>query len=135
MGSDMKPRKDRRFKQWNKTKIAVLTGTRSSGRRPLLEAFTYDLSLGGARIHSAEQFEIGARLRLEIDLSRTGETMRVESVVKWRRYVDSAKVYEMGVEFDHSSMATVLALMKDLHDARTNLAPKTAAAQAELTRS
>lgn len=132
MGSDMKPRKDRRFKQWNKTKIAPLIEPRSSGRRSSIEGFTYDLSIGGARLHSPESLEVGALLRLEVRLSRTGETLRVEAIVKWRRFDEDAKICEMGVEFQHTSMVTVLALMKELHDGRSSLAPKSAAAEADV---
>jgi hypothetical protein len=117
MGSDMTPRKDRRFKQWNKTKITLLSDPRNAENLPGVEAFTYDLSIGGARLHTAESFEVGTPIRLQIELVRTGETLRVEGVVKWRRWEDSAGVYEMGVEFQHTSMVTVLGLMKNLHDA------------------
>jgi hypothetical protein len=118
MGSDMKPRKDRRFKQWNKTKIQLLGKNRNSNGHPPVEAFTYDLSIGGARLHTPESFEVGTLVRLEVELVRTGETLRVEGIVKWRRREESANVFEMGVEFQHSSMVTVLSLMKNLHDAR-----------------
>ncbi|HOW86628.1 MAG TPA: PilZ domain-containing protein [Candidatus Aminicenantes bacterium] len=111
-------RKDRRFKQWNKTRIWPLTDQRRSAGQPGTEAFTYDLSIGGARIHSAEPFDVGSLLRLQIELVRTGETLRVEGIVKWRRREETADVFEMGVEFQHTSMVTVLSLMKDLHDGR-----------------
>jgi len=118
MGSDMIPRKDRRFKQWNKTKITPITEPRSSGRRPVTDAYTYDLSIGGARIHTVEPFEIGTLLRLQIELVRTGESLRIEGIVKWRRQNETEKVFEMGIAFQHTSMVTVLSLMKDLHDGR-----------------
>jgi Tfp pilus assembly protein PilZ len=118
LGTDMKPRKDRRFKQWNKTKITPMIEPRTSSRHSSVEAFTFDLSLGGARIHTAESFEVGTPLRLQIELVRTGETLRVEGIVKWRQRNETEKVFEMGVEFQHTSMVTVLGLMKDLHDGR-----------------
>ena len=127
----MTPRKDRRFKQWNKTKITPLTDPRNSEGLPGVEAFTYDLSIGGARLHTAESFEVGSLLRLQIELVRTGESLRVEGVVKWRRWEEAANVYEMGVEFQHTSMVTVLSLMKNLHDGRRSPAsPKAQPAQA-----
>jgi Tfp pilus assembly protein PilZ len=118
METGMKPRKDRRFKQWNKTKITPLTDPRNSNGHSTVEGFTYDLSLGGARIHTAQSFEVGALIRLQIELVRTGEHLRVEGLVRWRRWEESAAVYEMGVEFQHTSMLTVMSLMKNLHDAR-----------------
>lgn len=116
MGSDMTPRKDRRFKQWNKTKLIPLADPRNSGSLPPTEAFTYDLSIGGARLHTPESFEVGTLLRLQIALVRTGEILRVEGVVKWRRRDEAASIYELGVEFQHTSMMTVLSLMRNLHD-------------------
>ncbi len=131
MASDMTPRKDRRFKQWNKTKITPLADPRNSDGIPPVDAFTYDLSIGGARLHTAESFEVGTMLRLQIELVRTGESLRVEGVVKWRRRDESGGVYEMGVEFQHTSMVTVLSLMKNLHDGRRSAAaPKSQPAQA-----
>lgn len=124
MGGDMTPRKDRRFKQWNKTKITKLVDPRNSNGHPPVDAFTYDLSIGGARLHTADSFDVGSLIRLEIELIRTDEVLRVEAVVKWRRWDDMANVYEMGVEFQHTSMVTVLCLMKNLHDGRHS-APST----------
>jgi Tfp pilus assembly protein PilZ len=115
MESDMTPRKDRRFKQWNKTKITLLSDPRNAENLPGVEAFTYDLSIGGARLHTAESFEVGTPIRLQIELVRTGETLRVEGVVKWRRWEDSAGVYEMGVEFEHGIPTGVLVLINHLY--------------------
>jgi len=120
----MKPRKDRRFKQWNKTKITPLKDGRASSDHGPIEAFTYDISIGGARLHAAKSIEVGTLLRLEINIVRTGEILRVEGLVKWRQWEPVADVFEMGVEFKHTSMATVLSLMRGLHDARLHAASK-----------
>lgn len=134
MKTEMKPRKDRRFKQWNKTKITPLTDPRNSNGHAPAEGFTYDLSLGGARIHAAEAIEVATLVRLQIELVRTGETLRVEGIVKWCRWEESANVFEMGVEFQHTSMLTVLSLMKNLHDGRRS-APPPKRTPSELSRS
>jgi hypothetical protein len=113
----MTTRKDRRFKQWNKTQIWRMTGPRVVvDSQPSIEAFTYDLSIGGARLHTPEEFEVGSRIRLQTELVRTGDILRVEAVVRWRHWQEEANLYEMGIEFDHTSMVTVLTLMKNLHD-------------------
>ena len=36
-----------------------------------IDAFTYDLSIGGARLQTVESFEVGTLLRLQIELVRT----------------------------------------------------------------
>lgn len=117
----MHKRKDRRFKQWNRTMIMPANGCEKNPGPVLAEAFTYDLSLGGARIHSLVRFDVGTALRLHIDLVRTKETLCVEGRVKWVKNGDGNgdcedKIFEMGVEFDHANMQTVLSLMRDLHD-------------------
>lgn len=114
----MEQRRERRFKQWNRTMILASRPCEKSPGPVLAEAFTYDLSMGGARIHSLERFEVGAALRLHIELVRTKETVCVECRVKWLKNSDDDKVFEMGVEFDHANMQTVLGLMRDLHDGR-----------------
>ena len=114
----MKPRRDRRFKQWNKTKVTPIKDPRDSKDHNSVEAFTHDISIGGALLHTSEPFEVGTLLRLEIDLVRTGETLRVEGLVKWRQREKAGDAFEIGVEFKHTSMATVLSLMRGLHDAR-----------------
>ena len=114
----MKKRKDRRFKQWNKAVIKLAP----EGQDPLspkeVKAITCDLSLGGARIHSAERFELGAVLRLNIELVRSRETVSVEGRVKWVKRDDIENVLELGVEFDHDTSQTIMSLMKNLHDMR-----------------
>ena len=114
----MQKRKDRRIKQWNKTAIKPLP----QGPYPLpseeVKAVTCDLSLGGARIHSAKPFEPGTVLRLNIELVRSHETISLKGQVKWVKHDEAENVFEMGVEFLHATSQTVMSLMKNLHDMR-----------------
>jgi Tfp pilus assembly protein PilZ len=111
----MQKRKDRRIKQWNKTVIKAAP----QGQDPLLadevKAVTCDLSLGGARIHSPEPFELGTVLRLNIELVRSHETVSLKGRVKWVKRDETENVFELGVEFDHDTAQTVSSLMKNLH--------------------
>ena len=111
----MQNRKDKRIKQWNKTVIKPLP----RGRDPLpaneVNAVTCDLSLGGARIHTAQPFEPGTVLRLNIELVRSHETVNLKGRVKWVKRDEAANVFELGVEFDHETAQTVSSLMKNLH--------------------
>ena len=34
------------------------------------EAFTYDISIGGARLHAMEAYDVGSLLRLDIELNK-----------------------------------------------------------------
>src|SRR5512137_246933 len=113
---DSQRRRDKRIKQWNKATIRALSGTLVDVSLSETEAFTYDLSLGGARIHSREPFKVGAAVRLKMQLVRSGETVSIEGLIKWARQSEVDGVYEMGVEFKHTSQQTILSLMKNLHD-------------------
>lgn len=112
----MQKRKDRRFKQWNKTVIRAAPQGQDSLPPAEVTAFTYDISLGGARIHSKERFDLGAVLQLHIELVRSRETVNLEGRVKWIKRDETDEVFEMGVEFFHSTARTVTSLMKNLHD-------------------
>ena len=111
----MKKRKDRRFKQWNKTVIGAAPNGPNSHGPAEVKAFTYDLSLGGARIHSVERFELGTVLRLNIELVRSHEIVNLKGRVIWVKRDEAMNVFEMGVEFDHDTAQTVASLMKNLH--------------------
>lgn len=114
----MQKRKDRRIKQWNKTVIKAGPNGPNSHGPAEVNAFTYDLSLGGVRIHSVERFELGTVLRLNIELVRSRETVSLEGRVKWVKRDEAANVFELGVEFDHDTSQTIMSLMKNLHDIR-----------------
>lgn len=115
---DAQRRRDRRIKQWNKASLRALAEHPSSAGLEEAEAFTYDLSLGGARIHSREHLEAGTAVRLRMELIRSRETVVIDGVIKWTRQSEADGVYEMGVEFTHTSQQTILSLMKNLHDNR-----------------
>jgi len=112
----MQQRKERRFKQWNKTTFKALADGRDPAGPTIAEGFTYDISLGGARIHSAEPFEVGTLLSLRIELVRTEETVRLEGRVKWLKQNEAENLYEMGIEFQHANSQTVVSLMRNLLD-------------------
>jgi len=109
-------RKDKRFKQRNKTTIAPRgsdPGLRGAGEA---KAFTIDLSLGGAMVESPEAYAIGTVVRVRIVLSRTMESVNLEGEVKWVRRHPSENNYQMGVEFQHDRRQGFVALMNELYD-------------------
>lgn len=113
----MQKRKDRRIRQWNKTVMKAAPQGQDSLPPAEVKAFTYDLSMGGARIHSVERFEVGAVLRLKIEFVRSRETVSLKGQVKWVKRDEAENVFELGVEFDHDTALTVTSLMKNLHGA------------------
>jgi Tfp pilus assembly protein PilZ len=112
----MQRRKDRRIKQWNKTLIRLHGGAAEPSGPLEVSAYTSDISLGGARIHSPEPFEVGAILQLRIELVRSLETIAIEARVKWTAGHTADGIHELGVEFQHTSSNTFMSLMKDIHE-------------------
>jgi Tfp pilus assembly protein PilZ len=111
----MQKRKDQRIKQWNKAVIKPLPRSQDPLSPAEVKTFTYDLSLGGARIRSVKPFELGTVLRLNIELVRSHETVNLKGQVKWVKRDEAENIFELGVEFDHDTAQTVMILMKNLH--------------------
>jgi c-di-GMP-binding flagellar brake protein YcgR len=112
----MKKRKEKRFRQWNKAMIRAAETGRDTFDPEGTNAYTYDLSLGGARIHAEREFPAGTIVQVQIQLSRTGQFVSIESEVKWVKNSEAENVYEMGVEFLHRIPQTLMSLMKNLYD-------------------
>lgn len=112
---DSERRKHRRFQQWNKAIIQSASGGNGLLPRCPLDAYAWDLSLGGARIQCDESFPVGAVLRLHIELVRSREFVGIDGEVRWSRWNDEQKVHECGVEFQECVEATLQAIMRNLY--------------------
>jgi len=125
-------RRHRRFQQWNKAIIQSASGVAGPLPRCPIDAYAWDLSLGGARIQSDEMFPVGAVLRLHIELVRSREYVGIDGDVRWSRWNEEMKVYECGVEFRECVEATLQAIMRNLyHETDAKDAEKPAPAPAE----
>jgi c-di-GMP-binding flagellar brake protein YcgR len=116
-------RKDKRFKQWNKTTITPLEN--GAGLRGAAEAkaFTYDLSLCGAQVHAPEAFPVGTDVRVRILLARTMDSVKLEGRVKWVKRHPHESGYQMGIEFFHETPQGFMTLMKELFEGPPAAAP------------
>jgi hypothetical protein len=112
----MEKKREKRFKQWNKARIQSLSQGSALFDPPQFQAYTYDLSLGGAKIYSPEPLPVGAALQIRLELLRSGESVSVGAEVKWVKRNPAEKIFEIGVMFDHSAPQTTMALMKNLFD-------------------
>jgi c-di-GMP-binding flagellar brake protein YcgR len=117
----MEKRKERRFKQWNIAGIKSATGLKEFSDPEEINAYTYDLSLGGAKIHSDINFPVGTAVRMRLELVRTKESVSIDGVVRWASRSSDDKVFELGVEFSHLMPKSVFALMQDLYDRSAGL--------------
>jgi c-di-GMP-binding flagellar brake protein YcgR len=108
-------RKHRRFQQWNKAIIQSASG--GNGLLPScpVDAYAWDLSLGGARIQCDESFPVGAVLRIHLELVRSREFIGIDGEVRWSRWNEDLKVHECGVEFRECVEATLQAIMRNLY--------------------
>ena len=111
----MERRKHRRFEQWNKAIIKSVFGGEGVLPRCPIDAYAWDLSLGGARILSEESFPVGAILRIHLELVRSRESVSIDGAVRWSRRNVKENIYECGVEFQECSQATLQSIMKNLY--------------------
>lgn len=111
----MKKRKEKRFRQWNQAIIRAAEGGAQSFNTDGVNAFTHDLSLGGARIRAEKGYPVGTIIQVQIQLTRTGQFVSIESEVKWVKKNEPEDVFEMGVEFLHRIPLTLMSLMKNLY--------------------
>jgi hypothetical protein len=108
-------RKHRRFQQWNKAIIKSASGVQGLLPRCPLDAYAWDLSLGGARIQCEESFPVGAVLRIHLELVRSREFIGLDGEVRWTRWNEEQKIHEFGVEFRECVEATLQAIMRNLY--------------------
>jgi c-di-GMP-binding flagellar brake protein YcgR len=111
----MERRKHRRFQQWNKAIIKSASGGQGVLPGCPLDAYAWDLSLGGARIQCEESFPVGAVLRIHLELVRSREFIGIDGEVRWTRWNEELKVHELGVEFRECGEATLQAIMRNLY--------------------
>jgi c-di-GMP-binding flagellar brake protein YcgR len=116
---DMEKRKERRFKQWNKTSIKSASGPRSFSDPAGINAYTYDISLGGAKLYADVEFPVGTAIRMHVEMVRSKESINIDGLVRWARRNEDFKVFELGIEFFHLIPKTALALMHNLYEQGT----------------
>jgi Tfp pilus assembly protein PilZ len=108
-------RKDKRFGERDRVII------RDAGRAPAhptknaINAYTYDLSLTGARIGCKKEFAVGAIVHIVIDLERSEQFLKVDGRVVWAQTGPGNEPYEIGVQFLHNIPDTILALIRHFY--------------------
>lgn len=113
----MNMRKEKRIEERN----TVVIRSASNGNGPAtslsVNAYTYDLSLGGTRLFTDTPFAVGTIIRIVIELARTCQSIQLDGEVKWARENEAEGVYEVGVEFLHDISQTILTLIRHLYSA------------------
>jgi len=117
----MEKRKERRFKQWNKASIKSASGPRPFNDPAGINAYTYDISLGGAKLYSDVDFPVGTAIRMHVDMVRSKESISIDGVVRWARRNEDGRTFELGLEFFHLIPKTALVLMHNLYEQGTGI--------------
>jgi len=117
----MEKRKERRFRQWNKTSVKPASGAQNAGIPAGVDAYTYDISLGGAKLYADIEFAVGTAVRMHVEMVRSRDSIGIDGVVRWTRRNSDYNVFEMGVEFFHVIPKTALALMHNLYEQGTGI--------------
>jgi hypothetical protein len=117
----MEKRREKRFLEKNEVLIKSAVNGREAASTLGANAYTFDLSLAGARIHSEQFFDVGTIIRININLERTGQSIKVDGEVKWFRKNEDEEIYELGVEFLHSISQTLLSLIRHLYSDKSGI--------------
>ena len=112
----MEKRKERRFKQWNRASIKSAEGPREFSDPAGINAYTYDISLSGAKIYSDVDFPVGTSLRMHVELVRSKDIVNIDGLVRWAGRNEDYKVFELGLQFFNLLPNTVLTLIQNLYD-------------------
>jgi Tfp pilus assembly protein PilZ len=80
-----------------------------------INAYTGDISLGGARIFTKELFDVGSHIKVQIELAGTDELITLEGEVKWLNVKKDEDLFELGVEFRHRISNSILSLIKHIY--------------------
>ncbi len=114
-------RKDKRFAEQDKVLIKAMGQDRETAVAAAINAYTHDISLTGARIHTRLVFPVGYIVRIVIDLKRTPHPLSIEGEVVWTRKDEDGKHHDIGVRFLHTIPDTILLLISNFYGKRTGI--------------
>lgn len=103
----------KRINEENKVEIKAVK-LNSAGNFVISNAFTRNLSLGGARILTNTPFQLDSELTITLYLAKSSQKVKVASRVVWVKSIDKDS-HEIGVEFLHEIPASVLMLINHLY--------------------
>lgn len=108
-------RKDKRFEEKNKVIIRFALEGHEANNRTGIKAITHDISLGGARIIAVKSYPVDTVMRIEINLSKSRQIIKLDGIVRWSKLSDDEETYELGIEFLHKISKSVLSLIRHLY--------------------
>jgi len=106
-------RKDKRIKEENRV-VIEFAKPESAGDLWSINAFTRDLSLGGARILTDTSFSVDSEITMTLFLSKSKQIAKTHGTIRWVKTVDEG-LYEVGVEFQHNIPSSLVTLINHLY--------------------
>ncbi len=108
-------RKDKRFEEKNKVVIQFALNRHDANNNEGINATTHDISLGGAKILAPKSYPVDTVMRIEINLSKSGQIVKLDGIVRWSKLSSDEETYELGIEFLHKISKSVLSLIRHLY--------------------
>jgi Tfp pilus assembly protein PilZ len=105
-------RKEERIVERNKVSIKPCPHGKKGS---VVNAYTHDISIGGARIYTKELFDVGSFIKIQIELARTNECITLDGEVKWLNVKKEEDLFELGVEFHHQISNSILCLIRHIY--------------------
>jgi len=112
-------RRDVRSIEENRIVIEI-SGEESQESEVPVNAFTKDLSLGGAMLETDKSFLPGTELKMTLYLSRSWQVVKVRGRVKWVHEIEQG-LYEVGIEFIHEIPGGFMSLISHLFRKHTKI--------------
>jgi hypothetical protein len=100
--------------------VIEMSGEESREGGATVNAFTKDLSLGGAMLETDKSFLPGTELKMTLYLSRSWQVVKIRGRVKWVKEIDQG-LYEIGIEFIHEIPGCFMSLISHLFRKQTNI--------------
>jgi c-di-GMP-binding flagellar brake protein YcgR len=108
-------RKEKRFEEHNKVVIHFALEHQEENNGTGVKAITRDLSLGGARLIAPKSYPVDTVMRIEINLSKSEQVVKLDGIVRWVKLSPDENNYELGIEFLHKISTSVLSLIRHLY--------------------
>jgi len=113
---DKERRRNKRKQEENWVEIELISED-SNNQKESVTAFSEDISLGGMKIVTDDEFPVDALLNLKINLRKSRRIIFMRGRVRWVRKHEEKDLYEMGVEFVDASPNRLMILISHLYSA------------------
>jgi c-di-GMP-binding flagellar brake protein YcgR len=111
-------RRESRVKEEDKVVIEILSDSKFSSDKRIVNALTRDISPGGVRFMTNIALPENTAVRVEIALPRRRKLIKAAGVVRWSRSVYEEELFEMGVEFTQISTEDKIILLEHTYRKR-----------------